>query len=335
MACCDGTVLTSPNYETLRQLAAQVDRMPVEHDWETCGWEPFQRKIVNQDGAQAFALSVNGGYGRVTGTGAGGGNQRELLVHECWSATDGEITAVFKGPSTYVPSPLNRPQMGVVLRQQEIAGFHVAFVVWYDVFVGDPRILNISGWRGNGGATLNQAAGGQYTAEISRDLRIIAAQRFEFLGSWINELTCIPSHLHGLAIGNSVTVDCDDNTFDATAVALGNADRERATLQYAEPDTLSGVTNKVANGTVVLASAHERYWPYVVKARLVGNTISVKAWRGRYDAEPGDWQSVVTVATDADFPALPAGPGLFGVVAAHAHDGSFVQYGQLTFRKLA
>jgi hypothetical protein len=324
----DGTADDTAPIPTLADLD---ERTGFVHSWAEHGWGVFDRKIVNQDGAQAFTASVNGNYGRVGASSSTSANQRELWVHQDTLWANGEVTAVLKGPSTYISG--NRPQMGIVLRYQLIDGHHVAFVVWYDIFVGDPRVLNISGWRGNGGPTLNQAAGGQYTAEVTRDLRIVAALRFQF-GSWINELTCIPPHLHGLAINDSITVDCDDNTFDATAASVSNADREKASLQYTEDVTTSAVSNKVANGTVVLANNHQRYFPYVLKARLIGNTISVKAWRGRYEPEPADWQTVVTVATDADFPALPSGPGRFGVVAAHAHSSSYLEYGDIHFRRI-
>jgi hypothetical protein len=312
-------------------LAELDERTGFVHSWAEHGWGVFDRKIVNQDGAQSFALSVNGNYGRVTGSVAGSGNQRELLVHQDTRWRDGEVTAVLNGPSTYVSG--NRPQMGVVLRYQQIGGFHVGFVVWYDIFVGDPRVLNISGWRGNGGATLNQAAGGQYTAEVSRDLRVYAVERISF-GGFFNGYYCHPYHLHGLVAGNSVTIDVNDNTYDATGEATLNPDRDKGSLQLSETVTQSAEAYKVTSGAVVLANAHQRYFPYVVKARLIGNTISVKAWRGRYEAEPADWQAVVTVATDADFPTLPSGPGRFGLVASHAHTNSYLEYGDIHFRRL-
>lgn len=327
-----------PTYDGDPDLAAPIPdlddldvRTGFTHRWDREGWGAFDRKIINQDGSQSFARTVNGNYGRFTGSVAGSGNQREIYVHQDTRWSDAEVTAVLKGPSTYVSG--NRPQMGIVLRYQEISDHHVAFVVWYDIFAGNPRVLNISGWRGNGGTTLNQAAGGSYTAEVSRDLRILAAQRFQF-GDWLNELTCQPFHLHGLAVGDTVTVDCDDNTFDATAVSVAGVDREKGTLQYVEDSTLSTVANKIANGPVTISNNHQRFFPYVLKARLVGNTISVKAWRGRYDSEPADWQTVVTVATDADFPTLPSGLGYFGIVGAHAHDDSYAEYGDIHFRRL-
>src|SRR5690606_13719668 len=146
-----------------------------------------------------------------------------------------EIMAVLRGPSTYVSTPsVNRPQLGLLLRYQEIDGHHVGYVAWYDAFAGNPRIVNMSAWRGNGSATLNQAAGGQYSAEVARDLRVLGVRRFEFLGSYISEYACEPHHLHGLASGDTVTVDLtSDDTFDAAAATVSNPDREKGTFQLA------------------------------------------------------------------------------------------------------
>lgn len=327
----DGTTESVAPIPTLSQLD---ERTGFTHSWAEDGWGLFDRKIVNQDGSQSFALSVSGNYGRVTGTVSGSGNQRELLVHQDTRWRDGEVTAVLKGPSTYVSTPsTNRPQMGIVLRYQEIDGFHVGYVVWYDIFAGNPRVLNISGWRGNGGATLNQAAGAQYTAEIARDLRVYAVERIQF-GSFFNGYYCQPYHLHGLTAGDSVTVDVGDDTYDATAEAALNPDREKGSFQLAEATTQSTDAYKTAKGTAILVDNHKRFFPYVLKARLIGNTVSVKAWRGQFEAEPADWQSVVTVATDADFPTLPTGLGRFGVVASHAHTSSYLEYGDIHFRRL-
>lgn len=304
----------------------------LEHRWAADGWTPFERKIINQDGGQVFTLSVAGDYGRVTGSVAGSGNHRELYVHEGMTAVDGELTAIIKGPSIYGTG--NRPQGGLCLGYQLIGGAHCAYVVWYDIVASNPRVWNVSGWRGDGSPTLNQPAGGQYTADIARDLKVMSVMRFNF-GAWINELTCVPLHLYGIAAGDAVTVDVDDNTFDATAVALSNAGRETGTLQYLEDLTTSSVAAKFASGTVQLADGHKRFFPLAVRARRVGTQIAIKVWRAMYDPEPRDWQLTQTVAPDADFPVLPSGDVPFGLVAGHAHDGSYLDVGDLTFRRLA
>jgi hypothetical protein len=303
----------------------------LEHRWAADGWAPFSRHIVNQDGAQVFNLATSGDFGRITSTTADG-NHREILVHEGMTAVDGELTAIIRGPSTYVSG--NRPQGGLCLGYQLIDGFHVGYVVWYDIFAGNPRVWNLSGWRGNGGATLNQAAGGQYTAAVARDLRVLTVTRFLF-GSWINEMVCLPSHLYGLTAGDTLTVDVDDNTFDATAVAVSTASNETGMVQYLEPDTLSAVSLKAAIGTAVRSDNHRRFFPMAIKARRIGTQISVKVWRAGADPEPADWQLQQTVATDADFPTLPSGELPFGLVVGHAHDGSYLDYSDFTFRRLA
>src|SRR5690606_27523823 len=193
-------------------------------------------------------------------------------------------------------------------------------------------IVNMSAWRGNGSATLNQAAGGQYSAEVARDLRVLGVRRFEFLGSYISEYACEPHHLHGLASGDTVTVDLtSDDTFDAAAATVSNPDREKGTFQLASTAE-EVVAYKAADGKVEIDDQARRFFPYAIKARLVGTELSVKTWRGRYEAEPADWQARVTVATDTDFPELPDGPGLWGVVVGHAHSGSYGEFGDITFR---
>src|SRR5690606_9562986 len=174
-------------HEAARVVSAEPVHGVLEHRWSKSGWAPFTARVVNQDGSQSFETSVEDGYGRVTGT-TTGGNQRVMYTHAGMVAEDGEIMAVLRGPSTYVSTPsVNRPQLGLLLRCQEIDGHHVGYVAWYDAFAGNPRIVNMSAWRGNGSATLNQAAGGQYSAEVARDLRVLGVRRFEFLGSYISE----------------------------------------------------------------------------------------------------------------------------------------------------
>ena len=330
-----------------------TDVSEVRHLFARDGWNGWVQQPVTQDGDQVFELSVEGGYGRVTGTESAQSNKRDFLLHPRMEAENGEITAVFKGPSTYVSSPsVNRPQQGLVLRYQEVEpGVHSAYVVWYDVFAGNPAIQNVNVWRGDGETTtLAQAAGGQFSAEIARDLRVLGVRRISFLGG-INEYCCQPYHLHGLTASDTVTIDVntsvasvegeppeltltDDATYDETSVNPSNPDRLRGTFQVADSTETAAEAYKAADGIVTLDNPAKRFFPYVLKARLVGDTVFVKAWRGRYDPEPDDWQAVVTVATDDDVPALPEGPGLWGVMAGHAHDGSYMEFGDISFKRL-
>lgn len=320
-------------HNTATQVGSTQLHGVIEHRWATSGWTPFSRKIITQSGTQALTLSVSGDYGRITSaSGSSDGDQREIYVHAGMTATAGELTAIIRGPSFYGTG--NRPQGGLCLGYQLIDGFHCAFVVWYDIVVSNPRLWNLSGWRGNGGSTLNQATGGQHIGDLARDVNVISARRFNF-GSWINELTCVPSHTYGIVAGDNVTVDIDDATFDATAVAVSNVGRETGTLQYVEDVTTSAVSVKFASGTVQLSDGHKRFFPLCVKARRIGAQVSIKVWRALHDPEPRDWQLHQTVTADADFPTLPSGEVPWGIVVGHPHSGSYLDYGDLLFRRLS
>lgn len=307
----------------------------IEHRWERAGWAPFRRHVVNQHDDQAFTLDVDGDDGLVTGTVAGPGNQRELYVHRAtrgWSA--GEVTALIGRPSTYsTAGEVNRPQAGVVLGYERIHGDHVAYVVWYDVFVGNPDVWNISAWRGDGGPDLGQAAGGQHIASLRRDLRILQVERFSFQG-WINTYIVQPYHLHDLATGDLVNVDAGDDTFDESGVAVANADPAMGVVQVFDPSDPGAVPLATAGGAVRPAEGHKRWFPCWIKARRVERTVSMKAWRTT-EPEPAGWQATVTIRPNDDVPELPSDrAGGFGLMGAHAHAGSSVRFGPVTFRRL-
>ncbi len=141
----------------------------VSHRWDKDGWAPFVNHVVNADGAQAFARTVNGKRGRFTGSvsgtaiAAGPGNHREFSVREDTNWEDSEIRSLWWGPNFFSAAnqtPTRRPQMGHVHRFQKSGSIVRALVVWYNIFLGpNPEALNMNLWEGDG-ATLTQGSGG-------------------------------------------------------------------------------------------------------------------------------------------------------------------------------
>lgn len=349
MGCCDGTPLTSPNYETLAETVGRVDALEFQtdlvHNWATDGWGPFVPVLINADGAQTFATTVVTGSGIITGTQAGSGNMRVAYVRDCTEWVDSEITSLIRGPTGW--NTINA-QQGHLHRVREVSpGLWEGIAVWTAVVGGDYSLINTRGVRFDG-ATLFQSDGDLATstdsATIDRGLRVDARQRFNFV-SWFNEYRCSPVHLWGLAVGDIVTITSVSGTgFNETGVVVANADRTGGVVQVVDPTDTTAVAYAITPAGLIVPSgvhAQKRWTPYYLRSRVVGGTASVATveWmRWRLGDPVPDWSDPrvqrKAIASNASVPALATQAGKCGLWGAHFTGGSAGVWGEARFREV-
>jgi hypothetical protein len=110
-------------------------------------------------------------------------------------------------------------------------------------------------------------------------------------------------------------------------------------VQLIDPTHTTAVAMKLETGTITV-QPHRRYFPSWVKTQLRGTVLRVKVWR-YMEPEP-DWGSTAHVVSfdtaGAGNPAptatAPTGTGLCGLVSAHLRNNAYMEYGDVTFRKL-
>jgi hypothetical protein len=169
---------------------------------------------------------------------------------------------------------------------------------------------------------------------------------------------------HGLTTGDWVLVDGTDNSYDGLwQVTVTDSDTFTFLQQAADDAAVGGGTvvkrwvvndNQPANGLLQVADTVANnnvdktaggFWvpdypwkvfPYWVASRLIGNTLYAKQWAfGNSEPDWGDAKAVASAAISQGSAAgFPTGPGLCGIVLAHAHDNDYAEYGDIEFRKL-
>lgn len=314
----------------------------VVHRWAVDGWTPFsERFVVTADGAQANTLSVAGRRGRVTASAATNGNFREWFLHEATAWADGEISGILYPPSNWdTGPPINRPQHGFVCRAQEVSpGTWRAFVVWLDMAFGTSGML-ANTWQADG-VTLTQGTQnpGDFTGPslnlVRRQLHIRYARRinaFDVAQYWAQADARSPD-MWGLVNGDLVNIaSMGDTSFNRTGVAADNVSTTTKLFQVADT-TANDNIDAIAGGTVDFVSLRKQMFPRHMAVMLEGDELHAKHWRPE-EPEP-DWGDGTHVATltPPSAPALPEGPGLWGVLAGHVHSSSWLEYGDLTFRR--
>lgn len=312
----------------------------IVHRFATDGWAPFTtRFVVTADGAQAFTPSVVNRRGRVTASAATNGNKREWFLHGGVNWADLEMSGTIFAPSNWDSSPaINRPQPGFVLRAQEVTpGTWRAWVVWLDIAFGTSGMLATT-WQGDG-VTLTQGtqAGGDFTAPslnlVRRQSVVRYAQRLDAFD--VAQYRVFPEprtpDMWGLVNGDLVTVaGMVDTSLNRSSVAAANV----TTNFFQLVDVVANNNiDTVAGGTVDFVSLLKSHFPRRLAVVLEGTDLYAKHWRPE-EPEP-DWGDATHVArlTPPSAPALPTGPGLAGVLCGHAHDSSWLEYGDLTFRR--
>lgn len=349
MGCCDGSVLTSPNFQQLQDL---LGRQPIEHNWQRDGWAPFDPVVMTADGAQNYTPSVANGRGIITGNVAGSGSLRVAYLHEATNWADQEMVSVNWGPTADWNG--TNAQQGHLHRVRNIGGnVWEGIAIWTSiVFGGDYSFLHVAGVRFDGTTLdMSNATPGVFGANdlsfITRAARILGHERYNFLG-WINQYTLMhPEWLQYLTVGDLVSiVNLGDVTFnEASAAITTTVGTATGFVTVTEPTTTSA-SPYVATGGGELApigvDLQKRYTPQVMATRVMGGTAAscvVEGKRWRLGEDEPDWGDPrvqrATLTPSGPVPTIATGPGKMGYWAAHFHTGSGGAWGDTRFRCLA
>jgi hypothetical protein len=314
----------------------------VVHSWRKDGWTPFDQFTISVDRSTTNTVSVNEDRGRITSAGTDG-SFREIRAHEDTNWEDSEIVSLWWSPSV-MDTGTATPQMGHVHRFKEISpGVWSGYVVTNNITFSAYSTWNQNIWQTNlTTLTLGSNGGNKvFTDALNRQLGVQAVSRFTGFGLWFNDYRVVPNHLWGLAAGDVVSADVGDATFDETNLAVNAVNTIVGNVQLNENTVAQqvAVAQKFETGTITPQS-HRRWFPSWVKTQLRGTVLRVKVWR-YMEPEP-DWgqaSNVVTFDTaGAGNPApnatAPTGSGLCGVVGAHLRNSAYMEYGDMTFRKL-
>jgi hypothetical protein len=350
VGCCDGSPLTSPNFE---QLADALAREGIEHNFYRDGWTDFDAVTMTAHGSQAFTTSVDSrGRGVVTGVNAGNGSHRVAYLRDRTDFADQEITSVIWGPTADWDG--TNAQQGHLHRVRQIGPTTwEGIAIWTSiVFGGDYSWLHVSPVRWDGVTLLfgtGPASGNFEAADVSyviRTSRVLGFQRFNFI-SWFNTYTMSdPRRLEHLETGDIVTISSlADATFNETNIPLSSGPSiQNALVTVVEPSSTSAVAYTPSGGGDVAPSGvdlQKRYTPMVLCTRVVGGTAAsavVQGKRWRLGEPVPDWTDARVqrgiVTPSANVPTIPT-DGQCGLWAAHFHDGSGGAWGDLRFRCVA
>jgi hypothetical protein len=312
-----------------------------EHDWNVDGWAAFTQVNVNPHGSDSSAASVQApGRGRVTGTGTSG-NRRDAWLRDDTEWEDSEIRSLWSTPSPATGSPA--PQMGHIHRAVEVSpGVWRGFVITNNIAGAAVQNTNLNIWQFDGAALTLGSNGASMSHEtaLRRDIVVRAVDRFQFV-SWFNRYQCEPFHLYDMVASDEVDItDMSDTTFTQADITPSSIDKVGGVVALVDPTDTGAVALKAATGKIVLP-LYKRYWPRWVASRLIGNKLYVKSWRST-EPEPG-WGNATYVGT-ADFAgvnipspnvaAAPSGAGFCGLISAHLQTNAYIEFSQVSFRRL-
>ena len=318
----------------------------IVHDWSLHGWAPWDEVVITRHGTQRFDKSVSGGRGVVSGPGPEN-NHRVALLRQGTLWRDAEVRSVVWGPTGAWNG--NNAQQGHLHRVRQIGpNLWEGIAVWTSVAFGfDMGYLHCASVRWNG-TTLWQSSndGGMGTndnAWIDRRLPLVSASRFEAFGLVFTRLGILPPHGYGIRPGTVVTVDSEDDSYDAVNVPIQGVDPAGfIQLQYGS----AAAPLTVARGHVTPSGPDQqkRWCPFGFATRVRGGTagsvlVEAKRWRYGWEPEPG-WDDPRVMRTNVipdqggNVPTMATQPGAHGLWAAHFYNGSGGAWGPVSFVSL-
>lgn len=318
------------------------------HDFARDGWSGFTPEVMSVDGDQVFDAAVVDGRGRITGTQAGDGNHRVAYLRAGTDWADSEVRSVIWGPSDDWSG--TNAQQGHLHRVREISpGVWEGIAVWTAVFGGDYSLLNTRAVRFDG-VDLLQSGGDDATIgaaidTIDRRVGVVAVLIGAFTTHWYRFTT--PERLaHINNTGDTITVSgMSDDQFNHEDIAVDDVNNIPAgVIRVVGGSGTQGdwSFDGVGASPLITPTSRQRRWvPYTLATRVIGGDSSaatVEWMRWRPEDGPPDWGDPRVqrrdIATNANVPELPVGPGLCGLWGAHFHTGSYGEFGQLEFRQL-
>lgn len=327
----------------------------IVHDWNRDGWSAFTSETISLGDlalTTPWTQSVVNNRGRLTAisgsTQQGGMRVAYLRAGTSWR--DSEITSVFHAPSYW---STNNAQIGHMHRIQPIAGstFWMAIAIWTSVvFGGDYGFLHAAVARFGPQSYVTVHLGpssslGTSNAEyLDRTQTVLSVNRFDFLGAKFNQY--FVGGGNALELPDSTTVSFSgfaDATFNLTTSNV-TIEPNLGLIQAGHPTATTTAAAQATTGQVrpAGASAQLRWAPYYLSTRVVGGSatsINVQIKRWRPDEGEVPWSSVrsmsVTLTTSNPLiPTVPTEAGYCGLWGAHVYDGTFVEWGDMRFRRI-
>lgn len=265
--------------------------------------------------------------GRFDGRGVSpaGGNAREFRLFKNFTAKDAEIWALLSG---HTGAGANNGQQGLVLRYDPAT--RKAIVVWHDIFVANPRVINVAPWQcesspGAGDGSTNLAGGLNWSFRPVLDppfrLPIVASSRVNGVAYYD-----MGRDDHGIIVGDTVhVIGC------APLVTFAPG-----TVSYVSGNIVgfpfAGDRNLGAGPGYLQMGGSQPPLPYWLGARTSGSIVQVCVHPFAM-AHPG-WSDPRYCATwdDATVGALeaPTGLGRWGIFNGHIVAGNYVAWGAIT-----
>ena len=166
-------------------------------------------------------------------------------------------------------------------------------------------------------------------------------------GDWV-AITATPSNVY-TGVWQVTVTDADTFTFsqqatDSGSLGTGTMQKLFAVNGSGPSNGFAQVIDRVANNNTDKTAGGFftplypwKVFPYWVASRLIDNTLYAKQWAfGNSEPDWGDTIAVTSAAISQGTAntGFPTGPGLCGIVCAHAHDNDYAEYGDIEFRKL-
>lgn len=283
-------------------------------------------KTVATYGVASFGAGDGGlaNRGRWENTaGAGGGNTRKWYILKTSShpsnGPDGSVKALLMN---HVGAGANNGQFGLVVGYRIVSGRAEALVAWHDIFVANPRVINVAPWRaesapGAGDGSTNLSGGLNWTFRPVLDPRF----RTGFFRCWRVGSTSyfdMENDEHGIIVGDTVVSVGPPTmiTFTAGTVTSVAGARIGVTGILGSRASLAGGTGylqKVSNPTP---------FPYFMEMELFngGTLVRVRVWSSAQP--PPDWSDErYSAMWQVPLAYQPSGACRMGVFVGHLGPG--------------
>jgi hypothetical protein len=295
------------------------DTLQYHVDW-TAGW-PNYTEVAVTNATNTYSLTtvqvpsdvVGDTLARPVGqiahvSGAEGSDRRVYMLTDVPALDDIEVTALLYGRTA--------PQQGLALRiinPGDVVNQNF-FAFWNDAVAGGlHNYWNIGTWKGGPGNFLNTGDLANYFEGLGPNVAVVSGSRTT------NVNTLVLTGAHDFRVGDFINVKVADSTYNGV-VQITAVTNE--TITY----TKTG-SDDVSSGVGFVSGITQRTFPHWIKARIIGSTAEMKAWK-QSQAEPS-WHDprFVKRGTIAN---PPAGTGKVGIISGHLDSGELTQWGPIT-----
>lgn len=291
-------------------------------DWDRLALVPMTNTGTNSYDRTTPTYGADGiRRGRVTHTaGAEGSDRRAYVLAD--HTVDDRLLTVWNDATLWAAGGYQIGQAHRI-RQNDPDGLARGWFVNNDFVFAQTALLNMTifTWDPAGtGAALGQTSIASGT--LTGIQKIITAADASRTGGTVTA-TGLPA-THGIAVGDTVTVNFADNSYDGTFV-ITSAPAGGTTVQWAQAvaDDPSAGAGTINNLDGVL--------PLAVESELIGSTLRARAWRLADQHRPS-WSDPTHALQGTDTGVgdpYPARRGRSGLYHGHVDTGGFVEWDAL------